>query len=182
MRTFISHLLSGASARVDGTIALHSEMPSNYREEPAALPPPPAPKDFVKARSLLNTAITRLASRRDVLVQEIEDRSAELYETNRTLEALSAAEHSIYRISEATPTDAEPEPISENDLSGLAEAVSSGLVEPYKLVAGDEVQLAFREAKVATGNSPFGAPYGRSREDRPSDWQETPNAGTLGRA
>lgn len=108
MRTFIDKLIYGATARLaeEPVIYGHGLTPAGEAIA-AALPPPDAPpKDFVKARSLLATSITRLMSRRDVLVKEIEDRSAELFETNRTLEALANAEAAIYEIGKAS-TEAE---------------------------------------------------------------------------
>ncbi len=159
MRTFISHLLSGASAREEFVSAADAviagmEVHSVPVEEPVPT--------YARARSILQTAIERLTDRQAVLMKEIADRQAELYETNKTLDGFGMASASISGVRLEDMGDhmalGEGRTSEEEDpLATIAEAIKSperdltipaAMAAPYggNAEADDRLRKAFKEA------------------------------------
>lgn len=128
-RTFIDKLLSGATRRTSELNVIDPgpppEIPARLADLSELAPPVPIPHDYVKARTLLQTSIDKLFSRQAVLMREIAVRQVELYETNKTLEALESAAETIHRehnvepkLNEAELADILSEELSRDPLEG----------------------------------------------------------------
>lgn len=145
MRSFISELLSGASKHTSELNVIDPGPPPEM-----LAPPVPAPHDYQKARTLLDTSIERLTSRQAVLMREIAVRQGELFETNKTLEALASAADMLRHEHEDEPWLMPEDIASEGDAgvySGpMADLVEDGLLPDLKATSPGSL---LREATAA---------------------------------
>lgn len=151
-RSFIDKLLSGATRRTSEMNVIDPGPPPEM-----LAPPDPVPHDYVKARTLLQTSIDKLFSRQAVLMREIAVRQGELFETNKTLEALAGAATAIHDEHEPEiDEDALARALSEGDAGVYENPIVSMTEEEYVDYRAKATSL-LREATAApiTADTPF---------------------------
>lgn len=154
--TFIKKLLSGATQSVEDYTR------DQYGNRVEELPPTGATFTadipmYARARSLVQTALERLENRQVVLMKEIAVRQGELFETNKTLEALTVAATAIHDEHEPEiDEDALARALSEGDAGVYENPIVSMTEEEYVDYRAKATSL-LREATAApiTADTPF---------------------------